>query len=93
MERETQQTGKPLQQSNLVESMKDEGWALVKSDVVDAGEWNERFFWQAVKGDQVVDLDSVMKSDRVKWKDCFENFHCKCLGMSFREWEDLALCM
>ena len=80
----------PFTKNTLVDMMADEGWELRKGEVVDAGEWNERFHWQAVKGDQVVDLCSVFKGERVKWKDLFGTFHTQCVGMTWRQWEELA---
>ena len=71
----------------LVELVQDEGWSLERSDVIDAGEWNERRNWSAVKGDQRIDLGSSCGG--MSWEDATFFFMQKALGMKMSEIENI----
>lgn len=71
----------------LVEVMTEEGWTLARSEVIDAGEWNERRNWIASKGDRELDLGSTLGS--MDWSGATEFFLQEGLGMPRKEIEFL----
>ena len=69
----------------LLDLINENGWTLERSDVVDAGEWNERRIWSAHKNGVEVMLGSTL--GKMNWADATDTFLCEGLGWSWRELE------
>ena len=67
----------------LLTTMFENGWELHRSDVVDAGEWNERRIWSAHKDGVEVMLGSTL--DKMDWNAATDTFLCSALGWSWQE--------
>ena len=73
----------------LLDLINENGWTLERSDVIDAGEWNERRVWSAHKDGVEVKLGSTL--GRMNWADATDTFLCKGLGWSAHELSNAKL--
>ena len=69
----------------LVELMNDRGWDLIKSEVIDPGEWNERHEWVAMSGDRNLRVELGSTLNTMNWRNATDFFLREGLGMSRRE--------